>query len=138
MPSSDTDPVVLFIDILGFASLVLRFENAISDLEPITHKSRENYDIGTLAHVFTRFHIELDDQIRQHTQFHMDVATFSDSAFVSVPSLANIVGFSRGLMRRLLGHCVPVRMGLARGSFRTLRTLSDRTRTASINTAQFL
>ena len=46
---------------------------------------------------------------------------FSDSAFLRMDSIENAVHIARTLMFDLVTSEVPVRMGLARGSYRMLR-----------------
>jgi hypothetical protein len=63
---------------------------------------------------------------------------FSDSAFFRIDSLPNAISFARQLMFDLVSSEVPTRMGLARGSYRMLRFLTDSSANVSFHMSQFL
>ena len=63
---------------------------------------------------------------------------FSDSAFFRIDSLENAVHLARTLMFDLVTSEIPARMGLARGSFRMLRYLTDSSANVSFHMSQFL
>jgi hypothetical protein len=63
---------------------------------------------------------------------------FSDSAFFRIESLDNAIHIARTLMFELVTSETPVRMGLARGSYRMLRFLTDSSAHVSFHMSQFL
>jgi hypothetical protein len=64
--------------------------------------------------------------------------TFSDSVFFATSNLATAAGFAIDLAHSLLSGKVPVRMGLALGSFAALRFRSDVSAEGGDHAAQFL
>jgi len=85
---------------------------------------------------------ELERENMELLQNHLrdDVAciTFSDSAFLGLLSLPDVMGFARGLMWNLVTGGTPVRMGIGYGSFATLRFTSDIAGSAHFHSTQFL
>jgi hypothetical protein len=63
---------------------------------------------------------------------------FSDSAFFRIETLDNAIHLARTLMFELVTSEIPVRMGLARGSYRMLRFLTDSSAHVSFHMSQFL
>jgi hypothetical protein len=63
---------------------------------------------------------------------------FSDSAFFRTETLDNAIHLARTLMFELVTSETPVRMGLARGSYRMLRFLTDSSAHVSFHMSQFL
>ena len=63
---------------------------------------------------------------------------FSDSAFLRIDTLDNAISLARTLMFELVTSEIPARMGLARGSYRMLRFLSDSSDRVSFHMSQFL
>jgi hypothetical protein len=141
------DSAVLFVDMLGFAALVLETPDAIGKLRPIfepitplralAQKIMASQD-GLLVERFTRFHIGLERRIRHDVHSGITAITFSDSAFIHVPRPVRAVAFARALMREMITNRVPVRMGIGAGSFAALRFLSDNTSHAHVHSTQFL
>ena len=63
---------------------------------------------------------------------------FSDSAFFRLETLDNAIHLARTLMFELVTSEIPARMGIARGSYRMLRFLTDSSAHASFHMSQFL
>lgn len=147
MPPSSEGQVVLFVDMLGFASLIEKTPDAVGKLEPIfqplttLEAVRTNIRLGDeepLVEQFTQFHIALEKRIRAKVNKDITAITFSDSAFIHLPKPGMAITFARSLMRDLVKKRVPTRMGIGCGSFAPLRFFSDSTRAARIHTTQFL
>ncbi len=147
MPPPSEDQVVLFVDMLGFASLVESTPNALAKLEPIfqplttleaVRLSNKLGNKGPLVEQFTRFHIALEKRIRDKVNKGITAITFSDSAFIHLPQPEAAIIFARSLMRELVKNREPTRMGIGYGSFAALRFFSDSTPAARIHTTQFL
>lgn len=144
---SPPNSAVLFVDMLGFASLVMSTPDAIGKLRPIfepitpmkalTQKAMSAND-GLLVQRFTAFHTALEKRIRHDVHSGITAITFSDSAFIHTPSPVRAVAFARALMREMVTSNVPVRMGIGAGSFAALRFLSDNTSSAHVHSTQFL
>jgi hypothetical protein len=121
---------VLFIDILGFATLT---EQNLLDFETI--RRRQNVltifeeafgKPNPLTHAFTRFHHTMKWAIEHAQMEHpLTAITFSDSAFIATMSLSECVAIAIYVMQSLLRSRVPVRAGIALGSFSTIRFKSD-------------
>jgi hypothetical protein len=63
---------------------------------------------------------------------------FSDSAFFRIDTIENAIHVARTLTFELVTGEVPVRMGIARGSYRMLRFLTDSSDHVSFHMSQFL
>src|SRR4051812_22908873 len=104
MPQGDS--VVLFVDMLGFASLLEQTPDAVSKLKPIFQPmtSIESVVSGIVADQdplvarFTSFHIALEKRIQADIKGGVTAITFSDSAFVHLPSALGVIRFGRMLM----------------------------------------
>jgi hypothetical protein len=133
---------ILFVDMLGFAALVEREGDKLNELNPI-FTGVELYSPSPaeslLGYRFINFHRCLN-QARMRLQ-EMGAGTaivFSDSAFLRMDTLDNAIHLARMLMFELVTSEVPVRMGLARGSYRMLRFLMDESAQVSFHVSQFL
>ena len=133
---------ILFADMLGFADLVESEGDEIDKLSPI-FTGVELYSPSPaeslLGYRFVNFH-RCINQARIHLQ-EMGAGTgivFSDSAFFRVETLDNAICLARKLMFELVSSDIPVRMGLARGSYRMLRFLTDTSTQVSFHMSQFL
>lgn len=133
---------ILFVDMLGFAALVEKEGDELNELSPI-FTGVELYSPSPaqslLGYRFMSFHRCLN-QARERLQ-EMGSGTaivFSDSAFFRIESLKNAIHLARTLMLELVSSDVPVRMGLARGSYRMLRFLTDSSAHVSFHMSQFL
>lgn len=133
---------ILFADMLGFAALVEREGDEINKLNPI-FSGVELYAPSPaeslLGYRFINFHRCLN-QARTRLQ-EMGAGTaivFSDSAFFRIDTIDNAIHLARKLMFDLVTSETPVRMGLARGSYRMLRFLTDSSALAAFHVSQFL
>lgn len=141
------DRLVLFVDMLGFASLLKRSPADVYKLQPVFRALSSMDSLvgslvtgqqGPLVARFAAFHSELETRIRHYAQSNITAITFSDSAFVSMPNPFHICEFAGTLMRTMIAARVPVRMGIGAGSFAAVRFVSDNTDNAHVHTSQFL
>jgi len=133
---------ILFVDMLGFADLVETEGEELNDLNPI-FTGVELYSPSPaeslLGYRFINFHRCLN-QARMRLQ-EMGTGTaivFSDSAFFRIDTLENAINLARSLMFELVTSEIPTRMGLASGSCRMLRFLTDSSVNVSFHMSQFL
>ena|SRR6202140_3922611 len=136
------DTFVLFADMLGFANLVECEGSELSELNPI-YTGVELYSPSPaqnlLGYRFINFH-RCVNQARERLQ-QMGAGTaivFSDSAFFRLETLDNAIHLARTLMFELVTSDIPVRMGLARGSYRMLRFVTDSSANVYFHMSQFL
>ncbi len=133
---------VLFVDMLGFAALVEKEGDELNELSPI-FTGVELYSPSPadslLGFRFINFHRCLNQaRVRLQEMGAGTAIAFSDSAFFRIDSLDNAIQFARTLMFELVTSEIPARMGLARGSYRMLRFLTDSSAQVSFHMAQFL
>ena len=136
------DTFILFADMLGFADLVESEGGELSELNPI-YTGVELYSPSPaeslLGYRFINFH-RCINQARERLQ-EMGAGTaivFSDSAFFRLETLNNAIHLARTLMFELVTSDIPVRMGLAHGSYRMLRFLTDSSANVYFHMSQFL
>ena len=140
--------VVVFADMLGFAALT---EANPIDLQMLQFHSRPNaatadefYDLisrpkNPLTEAFSTFHSSLKSAISLAEMQHpLTAITFSDSVFVATSYLFQASNFAVNLARSMLSYKVPVRMGIAFGSFAALRFRSEVSGDGGDHAAQFL
>ena len=133
---------ILFVDMLGFASLVEKEGEELNELNPI-FSGVELYSPSAaeslLGYRFINFHKCLNQaRIRLQGMNTGTAIIFSDSAFFRTETLENALTIARTLMFELVTSEIPVRMGLARGSYRMLRFLTDSSAQVSFHMSQFL
>lgn len=133
---------ILFVDMLGFAALVEKEGDKLSELSPI-FTGVELYSPSPaeslLRYRFINFHRCLNQaRVRLQEMGTGNAIVFSDSAFFQIDTLENAIHLSRTLMFELVTSETPVRMGLARGSYRMLRFLTDSSIHVSFHMSQFL
>ena len=128
------EKIVIFIDVLGFSNLTL--ENSL-DIERIVDREgpldqifssliNEERKPNKLEEVFSNFHFILQsgfDLAKLNSKFTS--ITFSDSAYISTNYLNDAVKIVTNLMCGFIRNKVPVRAGIALGSFETLRFKTD-------------
>jgi hypothetical protein len=124
------DRVVLFIDILGFATLTeqhsLDFETIRRRQNVLTIFEEAFAKPNPLTHAFTQFHHTMKWAIEHAQMKHpLTAITFSDSAFIATMSLSECVAIAIYIMQSLLRSRVPARAGIAFGGFSTIRFKSD-------------
>jgi hypothetical protein len=131
MNSAPKKKAVLFIDVLGFASLVNTYPLDVSDLvgqDRLDHRFARIFDEGEnrLTSVFWGFHNSLKWALEIARLSHPVTAiSFSDSAFIATDHVKESVGVSIRLMQSLLSGGIPARAGIAYGTFAAVRFKSD-------------
>lgn len=133
---------ILFADMLGFADLVEREGDELNELNPI-FTGVELYSPSPaeslLGYRFINFHRCLNEaRLRLQKMGAGTAIVFSDSAFFRIEKLDHAIDLARSLMFDLVTSEIPVRMGLARGSYRMLRFLTDSSAHVSFHMSQFL
>lgn len=146
IPAQITDnKIVMFVDLLGFASLteahpiepdlIKAFDRPFSLNIDMILASRENL----LTRLFTSFHHSLKATIDLAKMRHrLTAITFSDSAFIAATHLFEAANVAVDLLQSLLRQRVPVRVGIAHGSFEAIRFRSDVTVDGGDHAAHFL
>jgi hypothetical protein len=139
------DSIVLFADILGFSALT---EQNHIDAERLCSRDRPfvwsvddllNEPRNPLTDAYWSFHNALKWAIRTSEMSHaLTAISFSDSAFIATDCLFEAAKIAISLSRSMLSQRVPVRMGLAFGSFLALRFRSDIGLDGGDHAAQFL
>ena len=145
---------VVFIDMLGFAALTEEAETLghtfmgedvfelLDRRGPIHLRMMEASSLtfpgNRLAAKFSQFHFVLDSALAALSRTRFWSISFSDSAFVSLPTFSDALTFSADVMRNMLDWRVPVRVGIGYGTFLVVRFKSDRSLTAGIHASQFL
>lgn len=133
---------ILFADMLGFAALVEKQGDQVTDVSPI-FTGVELYSPSSseslLGYRFINFHRCLNQARLRLEEIGAGTAiVFSDSPFFRIDTLENAIHLARLLMFEMVTSEVPVRMGLVRGSYRMLRFLTDSSAQVSFHMAQFL
>lgn len=143
-PRTDAQ-VVLFVDLLGFAALteqhsldedsIRMFDRPLSgDLDALL-KAQGN----SLTRTFGSFHRSLKHALELASMTHPVTAiSFSDSAFIATRHLYEVSAIAIDVVQSLVTQRVPVRMGIAYGSFAALRFRSDVTQESGDHAAHFL
>ena len=133
---------ILFVDMLGFAALVEKEGEELNELNPI-FTGVELYSPSPaeslLGYRFINFHRCLNQaRVRMQEMGAGTAIVFSDSAFFRMDTLDTAINIARTMMFELVTSEIPVRMGLARGSYRMLRFLTDSSAHVSFHMSQFL
>lgn len=137
------DKIVLVTDLLGFAALT---EQWPLDVDFIKRADRLDAvfeqifkEPNPLTHAFTTFHRSIRWALQLAQLEHAVTAiTFSDSAFVATDKLFEAVGIGIYLMQSLMRSGVPMRAGIASGTFEAVRFRSDITSDGGDHAAHFL
>ena len=138
------EKVVLFVDLLGFASLT---ENHSLQLDFIKDSDKSLANIAMvisgqenpLTRTFTAFHRALKAAINLAQMDHPVTAiTFSDSAYVATSCLFEAVNIASYLVQTLVSQHVPMRAGIAYGTFSAVKFRSDVTLDGADHAAHFL
>lgn len=141
--------VVLFADLLGFAALTESYPldvdrcgvgngpiagQFVGLFDEILNKPRND-----LAHVFSGFHSSLRGVLSLARMSHsLTAITFSDSVFVATTHCYEAANIAINLLHALLPQKIPIRIGIAYGTFAALRFRSDITADSGDHAAQFL
>jgi hypothetical protein len=134
--------VVLFLDLLGFAKMTedspdatVRFPFSPGAMDPANGSFLEN--ASPVGHRVWRFHQILEGAIQEYARSgNLTAMVFSDCAFVAAaidrepnahPSVTfiRLFTFAARIMRECLESSIPVRMGIAAGTFQALRFRAD-------------
>lgn len=146
-PTPPEARVVMFADLLGFASLT---EHYPLEIDRIKKSARPLWDLNLetifasqrpnpLTEVFTGFHQTLKIIIDFAQMRHpLTAVTFSDSAFIATTYLFEAVTIGVDLMQSLMKRRIPMRIGIAHGSFSAVRFRSDVTVDGGDHAAHFL
>ena len=148
VPTSTTtdSKAVVFVDLLGFASLTEQHDIQLERIKIADRPlSADNLNMiltggeNQLTRAFTIFHRSLKNVIDLAQMEHpLTAVTFSDSAFVATEQLYHAASIAVNLVQYLLPQRVPVRVGIAYGSFSALRFRSDVTVEGGDHAAYFL
>lgn len=137
--------VVLFVDLLGFASLTESYPielnriqgtgRPLESIAMILSGQKEN----PLTQTFTNFHRALKGVIDLAQIRHpLTAITFSDSAYIATNHLYEAVNIASHFVRTLVSQRIPVRAGIACGTFAAVRFRSDATLEGGDHAAHFL
>jgi hypothetical protein len=133
---------VLFVDMLGFASLVEEQGEILDDLSPIftgTELYSPTPAQSLLGYRFVNFHRCLNEARFDLQKLGAGTAiVFSDCGFFRIDAIDDAIEIARQLMFRLVDCEVPTRMGIAQGTFRMLRVMTDTSQQVSFHMSQFL
>lgn len=141
------DKIVIFLDILGFTNLTLEnkldIESIKDEAGPIDKRMAQIFSgISTpnkLTKVFSSFHSTLEGGFHlARLHCHFTSITFSDSAFIVTHNLNDAVYVINYLMCGFLRYGVPVRAGIALGTFEAIRFKSDIMPDSGEHTSHFL
>lgn len=140
----------MFVDMLGFAHLTkLNPHIDLKEFQYLDRKAKRGeaplpHKTWTLAHHFHSFHETLEQEIEafgpvaQREAMKYRFISFSDSAFISMPTLEDAVHRARALMRKFILAEVPVRIGIGYGTLTLLRFRSEWNAEVQVHTSQFL
>jgi hypothetical protein len=141
----NSDRVVVFADMLGFAALTeanpidIRMLRANSRPLSLTLDDILEGSNNPLTKAFSSFHHSLKWAFMTAEMKHaLTAVTFSDSVFIATTHLFEAATIAANLAHSLLSEKVPVRMGIAFGSFAALRFRSDVSADGGDHAAQFL
>jgi hypothetical protein len=103
---SQSDRFVLFADMLGFANLVTDNPDSVRLLSPrlgaASKEEQEAAKKGDQLIIRSRaFYRAVSEQLQGHLRRDVKAIVFSDSVFVTLYTLRDLMGFARGLMWRL-------------------------------------
>lgn len=144
---TNNNKVILFIDILGFAALTEAYPIDLDLLKTCARPLSPSHNIdkilalsrNQLARTFTSFHASLGATLNLANMCHpLTAITFSDSAFIATTYAYEAVNIAIDLLHALLPQKIPVRMGIAYGSFAALRFKSEIMSDGGDHAAQFL
>jgi hypothetical protein len=137
--------VVLYADMLGFASLTEEHPIDLDQLAALEKPALTFASIlsgkraNRLMDVFRSFHHRLKWAVEgARMSYPFTAISFSDSAFIAMNNLHEAVGFAVGLIQSLLDVAVPIRIGVAHGTFSAVRFRSDLTTDSGEHAAHFL
>lgn len=137
--------VVLFADILGFTALTESYPLDVDRCRlgdrPLAYQLNDIFELSRneLAHTFSGFHSSLRGVLSLARMSHpLTAITFSDSVFVATTHAYEAANIAINLLHALLPRRIPIRMGIAYGTFAALRFRSDITADSGDHASQFL
>jgi len=130
------EKIIVFADLLGFAKLTEAWPR------PIVHRRSGHYRMSGTSEARNQlfmFHSVLDQTIYHFTRMTNSISgmSFSDCGFVEIGHPFLSATFAVALMQRFVRAGIPVRMGLAAGTFWPARTSSDVFGDTSVSRAIF-
>ena len=139
------DRIVLFVDMLGFAALTEAYPIDVGMLNAHNRPFSASFETilgaakNPLTEAFHGFHFALRWAIDMaNMRRPVTAITFSDSAFIVFTHLIDAATLAVDFARSMLSQKVPVRMGIAFGSFAALRFRSDVTSEGGNHASEFL
>jgi hypothetical protein len=139
------DSVVLFVDLLGFAELTEKHELDRDSINAYDRPLGLNFgqilkaQDNALTRAFGGFHRSIRFALDIANMTHpLTAITFSDSAFIATDWLFQAVNIATTLVQGLMRERIPVRIGIAAGSFAALRFRSNVTHDGGDHAAHFL
>jgi class 3 adenylate cyclase len=139
--------VVMFVDILGFAALTESYPIDVNLIKirdrlfspSLTEDTILELSRNRLADTFSGFHSSLRDVLSRANMRHsLTSITFSDSVFVATTYAFEAVNIAVELLHTLLPQKIPIRIGIAYGSFAAVRFSSNITSDSGDHAVQFL
>ena len=142
------EKAVLFVDMLGFSNLTEQCSIEEEDFAELDRPNPKDFlrvrfeAVGEnkLLEHYTKFSMAVeaavDWELRSDKQ--LTAITFSDSAFIAVESVHTAISMGKSIMTQLIRERIPIRVGVAYGSFLVLRFRSDLSLRAGTHAAQFV
>jgi class 3 adenylate cyclase len=142
----DTIRAVVFVDVLGFAALTEQHEldgaSILRSDRPLSFNSFEEIrrvQDNPLTRTFGDFHRSVKWSLDMANMRHpLTAITFSDSAFIATANLYQAARIAVDLVQSLLPQKIPVRIGIACGTFAAVRFRSDISSEGGEHAAHFL
>jgi hypothetical protein len=140
---------VIFMDVLGFAQQVVKddgalglldsFYNSSHSFNELLHRFTQPPPTAPIERLFALFHVGVEEEIGEALKAsHLHSIVFSDSAFIAFEHPIDGLVFCQRVMRKMIRGGVPIRMGVAQGSFKPLRFKTDLARDITLHSSYFL
>jgi hypothetical protein len=143
----EKDKAVLFVDLLGFSRLTLKWPVLRDQFWIMDRPNREDFlrvrlestGDNRLIETYMHFNMAIDDAVEHALLQDIEVKaiTFSDSAFIATDRVYDAIDIAQSIWSRLTKEHIPVRCGIAYGSFLVMRFRSDVSLRAETHAAQF-
>ena len=139
---------VLYVDLLGFADMTMTSEDTPTHVPPYeTGNWQDDYGAGApqfwtekspISYRLLIFHRRLEELLHHAARSgKIRAMLFSDGAFIVRPDVQSLSHLAREIMRTCLLQMIPVRMGLATGTFQPLKFGADTIGEVGIYTSLF-
>jgi hypothetical protein len=138
----------LFVDLLGFSNLTLKWPIVEEHFRLLDRPNKENFlsvrlnaaGNDRLIETYMHFNLALDHAIEYALLQDVEVSAiaFSDSAFIATDRIYDAICIAEDIWNLLIKERIPVRCGIAYGSFLVLRFRSDSSLRAKTHAAQFV